>query len=149
MKMKDEKRNRAQEMKLNIPPAPTVNKIINNGEQWGRKFRNYKQKLQHSRSIAAMSGCEVRQRAGGCGSQRPTSCGFLDPLAPCAREIFRWHPPPSIFSAPEVLAGEIPSEKHDVWGAGLCLYFMLIGRTGGMLCLEVFVILDGLVSIDG
>ena len=53
------------------------------------------------------------------------------------------------FSAPEVLAGEIPSEKHDVWGAGLCLYFMLIGRTGGMLCLEVFVILDGLVSIDG
>lgn len=32
------------------------------------------------------------------------------------------------FSAPEVLAGEIPSEKHDVWGAGLCLYFMLIGR---------------------
>lgn len=31
------------------------------------------------------------------------------------------------FSAPEVLAGEIPSEKHDVWGAGLCLYFMLVG----------------------
>lgn len=32
------------------------------------------------------------------------------------------------FSAPEVLAGEMPSEKHDVWGAGLCLYFMLLGR---------------------
>lgn len=32
------------------------------------------------------------------------------------------------FSAPEVLAGEEPTEKHDVWGAGLCLYYMLTGR---------------------
>ena len=32
------------------------------------------------------------------------------------------------YSAPEVLNGESPSERHDVWGAGLCLHWMLLGR---------------------
>ena len=32
------------------------------------------------------------------------------------------------FTAPEVLDGEPPSEKHDVWGCGVCLYFMLRGQ---------------------
>jgi len=31
------------------------------------------------------------------------------------------------YSAPEVLQGESPSEQHDIWGAGLCLHWMLIG----------------------
>ncbi|CAE7036376.1 CPK3, partial [Symbiodinium sp. KB8] len=31
------------------------------------------------------------------------------------------------YSAPEVLAGESPSELHDIWGAGLCLHMMLTG----------------------
>ena len=55
----------------NMPPAPTVRRASTTAIQ-----KLYKQKLQHFRSIAAMSGCEVRQRAGGCGSQPPTSCGF-------------------------------------------------------------------------
>jgi len=32
------------------------------------------------------------------------------------------------YAAPEVLAGESPSEKHDVWGLGLCLHLMVSGR---------------------
>ncbi|CAE7889852.1 MARK3 [Symbiodinium microadriaticum] len=32
------------------------------------------------------------------------------------------------YAAPEVLAGESPSEKHDVWGLGLCLHLMVIGQ---------------------
>ena len=31
------------------------------------------------------------------------------------------------YAAPEVLNGESPSEQHDVWGAGLCLHWMLVG----------------------
>jgi len=31
------------------------------------------------------------------------------------------------YAAPEVLNGESPSEQHDVWGAGLCLHWMLMG----------------------
>ena len=31
------------------------------------------------------------------------------------------------YAAPEVLHGESPSEQHDVWGAGLCLHWMLMG----------------------
>eukprot|EP00439_Symbiodinium_sp_Y106_P018444 s3171_g2.t1 len=31
------------------------------------------------------------------------------------------------YSAPEVLAGESPSELHDIWGAGLCMHMMLTG----------------------
>jgi len=32
------------------------------------------------------------------------------------------------YAAPEVLQGESPSEAHDVWGAGLCLFMMMTGR---------------------
>ena len=32
------------------------------------------------------------------------------------------------YAAPEVLNGELISEKHDVWCSGLCLYFMLSGQ---------------------
>lgn len=33
-----------------------------------------------------------------------------------------------LYSAPEVLLGESPSEGSDVWSSGLCLYIMLCGR---------------------
>lgn len=32
------------------------------------------------------------------------------------------------YAAPEVLAGEAPTERNDVWGAGVCLHLMLCGR---------------------
>ena len=32
------------------------------------------------------------------------------------------------YAAPEVLNGELMSEKHDVWCSGRCLYFMLRGQ---------------------
>ena len=32
------------------------------------------------------------------------------------------------YAAPEVLNGELISQKHDVWCSGLCLYFMLRGK---------------------
>ncbi|CAE7261380.1 fhkD [Symbiodinium natans] len=33
-----------------------------------------------------------------------------------------------LYCAPEVLDGEPPNEANDVWGCGLCVYFMLAGR---------------------
>eukprot|EP00931_Biecheleriopsis_adriatica_P105128 TRINITY_DN79705_c0_g1_i1.p1 TRINITY_DN79705_c0_g1~~TRINITY_DN79705_c0_g1_i1.p1 ORF type:complete len:439 (-),score=63.96 TRINITY_DN79705_c0_g1_i1:63-1349(-) len=33
-----------------------------------------------------------------------------------------------VYTAPEVLKGESPTESNDIWGAGMCLYFMLRGR---------------------
>ena len=38
------------------------------------------------------------------------------------------------YSAPEVLSGESPSDWQDVWGAGLCLHFMLLGTLPHRLC---------------
>jgi len=49
-----------------------------------------------------------------------------------SRSLQKKHLPLAIatieFSAPEVLAGETPSEKHDIWGAGICMYLMLSGK---------------------
>lgn len=52
-----------------------------------------------------------RQSAAGCWDG--------DPLTPTGTPLY---------AAPEVLAGESPSEPSDVWTAGLCLFFMLSGR---------------------
>ncbi len=33
-----------------------------------------------------------------------------------------------LFASPEVLVGDSPGEANDVWCAGVCLYFMLVGH---------------------
>lgn len=33
-----------------------------------------------------------------------------------------------LYAAPEVLLGDAPCEPHDVWSAGICVYYMLTGR---------------------
>jgi len=38
------------------------------------------------------------------------------------------------WSAPEVLLGSSPSDCSDIWGTGLCLYFMLQGKLPYRMC---------------
>jgi len=42
-----------------------------------------------------------------------------EPLTPTGTELYK---------APEVLLGEVPCERSDVWASGLCIFFMLSGN---------------------
>ncbi|CAE7721855.1 SRK2B [Symbiodinium pilosum] len=75
----------------------------------------------------------VRESAGGCleevASQHLTDLHLVD--FNTARPLMEGGSLTMTgtleYAAPEVLHGESPSEQHDVWGAGLCLHWMLMG----------------------